>query len=731
MALVLLAPTAIDRGQGRARIPTHAFQRLKLIPNQWVSILRSDGHAHFARAWPDTSPAKHAIPTCTCDTLITSPITLSERDHLARNTPPAPAPEACVVRPFPIRPPPFTLVRVRVMRQEERGPGEASAKVVTPEEQVELEGCVVERVAVARQTKVVETIPESTEALVTSATAIEVTTDHRYLDADDDATPSPPPQDIRVPPGLEAAFDSLLETVMLPLVYAEAVEALRIDCPKGVLLYGPPGVGKTLVVTAVAKACNAHLVMMNGSDVFGSYTGESEARIKDKFSEAAGLARPVGGGGRGKPCILFIDEIDAVAPNRTDSSRHESRMVATLLTLMDGMVARGRLVVGLLNVVGSYLFAQLYAEATNGFVGADLSALCREAALTATLSALSSTPTTPATPPPLITSSAFHRALAKTTPSTIRSAPWVAVGGDLRGNASKFDPATPPSLKRHLDWEDVGGLEGVKRKLRQAVEWPMVYRETFGRLGLRPPRGILLYGPPGCSKTTLVKVRGGYIIAARSGATFLAINGAEIFSAYLGESERAVRLTFQRARASAPSVIFIDEVESMVAKRGMSAGSGGSGISGDPVQERILSTLLNEMDGIETAKDVLVVGATNRPDMVDSALLRPGRFDRIIYVEPPDADSRLKILSIHTRGMPLADDVDLRMIAYFRTDRFTGADLESVCREAALAALRESMGTGSVGMHHFDQALQTIIPSISHAMLQQYAKFEKEFGKGV
>ncbi|ORY53186.1 AAA-domain-containing protein [Rhizoclosmatium globosum] len=343
------------------------------------------------------------------------------------------------------------------------------------------------------------------------------------------------------------------------------------------------------------------------------------------------------------------------------------------------------------NVDASIDFNAL-AIATNGYVGADLMALCREAVMHCLEAGDGNT----------VSNADFVYGLSVTTPSTTRG---YAVG-----------------VPSGLTWDSVGGLEDVKLKLQQCVEWPITRRETFLRLGLKPPRGVLLYGPPGCSKTTLVK-----IIACTSNATFLSINGASLYSPFVGDSEQSVRALFHRARLSAPSVIFLDEIDAIVGSRDLSGGGGGTR---DATQESVLSTLLNEMDGIEVAKDVLVVGATNRPDMIDAALMRPGRFDKILYVPPPDLDARLKILHLYSKGMPLSPSIDFGSIAE-RTERYTGADLESVCREAAFAALRERKDeAGVVEACHFEDALISVKPSLSLDMLKQYAGFSGKFGKG-
>ncbi|KAI9013872.1 P-loop containing nucleoside triphosphate hydrolase protein [Phycomyces nitens] len=510
------------------------------------------------------------------------------------------------------------------------------------------------------------------------------------------------------PTGLEKAYEALYEVLSYPFLYRDWIATLGIECPKGILLYGPPGVGKTFLVTSVAEACGAKVFVIQGPEIYGPYLGESEEKLRLKFKEAQGWAAE-----NDSPVILFIDEIDALTPHRDRAQSHENRVVAQLLTLMDGIASRGRLVIiGATNRPNSIdpalrrpgrfdreisidapdkgtrhalITSQLrsmpldnsmdvesLATMTNGYVAADITSLCREAAMHAVQRA-----TKDPTKEMHVGMEDFMVAFGSVGPSM------------QRGFQVQVE---------QTGWDDIGGLEDVKKKLKQAVEWPILYKDSFIRLGLKPPRGILLYGPPGCSKTTLVKV-----IASTSGAAFLSINGAQLYSPYVGDSEKIIRTTFQKARASAPSIIFLDETEAIVGKRDMGNGGGG----GDSVQERVLSTLLNEMDGVETAESVLVVGATNRPDMLDAALLRPGRFDRLVYVPPPDFKARWEILKIHTRRIPLSDDVNLEVVAD-GTDNYTGADLQNVCREAAMISLRENHWAVKVTMEHFLQALATI-----------------------
>ncbi|KAI7881117.1 AAA-domain-containing protein [Lichtheimia hyalospora FSU 10163] len=530
------------------------------------------------------------------------------------------------------------------------------------------------------------------------------------------------------PTGLEKAYDQLYTVVSYPLLYKDWINELGIECPKGVLLYGPPGVGKTFLVSSVAKACGADLFVIQGSDIVGSFIGESEQVLRQKFNEAQSATTH-----SNKPVLLFIDEIDALAPHRDQSGSRDNRVVAQLLTLMDGIQVRDRLIViGATNrpnvidaalrrpgrfdreiamdapgfetremlfttclktmPVDDHVKPNTLASNTNGYVAADIAAVCREASLFA-LQRISRQGSMSNFQ---LGMEDFKVALGRVRPSIQRDV---------------------PIQEEKKDWKDIGGLEDVKKNLQQAVEWPLIYKDDFSRLGLKAPRGILLYGPPGCSKTTLVKT-----IASCSGTAFFTINPAQLYSPYVGDSEKIIRTAFRKARASAPAIIFLDETETMAGKRDMGNGSSGGG---DSVQERVLSTLLNEMDGVESAASVLVVGATNRPDMLDAALLRPGRFDRMIYVPPPDEAGRYEILKIHTRNTPLDQDVDLKMIAQ-QTNMYTGADLENLCREAAMAALRDIPYSKYVEMRHFNQVLKLVPPSISQSMIDMYANMQDE-----
>ena len=534
--------------------------------------------------------------------------------------------------------------------------------------------------------------------------------------------------------GLHEQIQRIREMIELPLRYPELFQKLGIDPPKGVLLYGPPGCGKTLLAKAVASEAEANFILINGPEIMNKYYGESEARLREIFRKAEENA----------PSIIFIDELDAIAPKRSEvSGEVERRVVSQLLTLMDGLKTRGQVVViGATNRIdavdpalrrpgrfdreirigvpdrnGRKEILQIHtrrmpladdvdldelANITHGFTGADLAALCREAAM-----------------------SALRRFLPKidlekdTIPAEILEE--LKVTREDFANALKI--VQPSALREvileipNVKWEDVGDLDRAKQELREAVEWPLKYPDVFKRLGIRPPKGILLYGPPGTGKTLLAKA-----VANESEANFISVKGPEVLSKWVGESEKAIREIFRKAREAAPCIVFFDELDAIAPRRGMHTDAG--------VTDRIVNQILTEMDGIQILKDVVVIGATNRPDILDPALLRPGRFDRIIYVPPPDVEGRYQILLIHTREMPLADDVDLKKIAEL-TEGYTGADLEAVCREAALAAARENLNIDKVYMRHFKMALEKVKPSIAPEQKREYEKILSEFKRSL
>jgi len=534
--------------------------------------------------------------------------------------------------------------------------------------------------------------------------------------------------------GLHEELQRIREMVELPLKHPELFRHLGIDPPKGVILYGPPGCGKTLIAKAIANETGAHFISINGPEIMSKFYGESEARLREVFQEAEQNA----------PSIIFIDELDAIAPKRGEvTGEVERRVVSQLLTLMDGLKTRGQvIVIGATNRIeavdpalrrpgrfdreirigvpdrnGRKEIFQIHtrrmplaedvdldelADITHGFTGADIAALCREAAM-----------------------SALRRFLPKidlereTIPAEILE--QIKVTREDFTNALRI--VQPSALREvilevpNVRWEDIGDLEQVKQELKEAVEWPLKYPDVFKRLGIRPPRGILLYGPPGTGKTLLAKA-----VATESEANFISVKGPEVLSKWVGESEKAIREIFRKARETAPCIIFFDELDAIAPRRGMHTDAG--------VTDRIVNQILTEMDGIQILKGVVVIGATNRPDILDPALLRPGRFDRVIYVPPPDVEGRYQIFQIHTREMPLDDDVDLRRLAEM-TEGYTGADIEAVCREAALTAAREDLNIKKVSMRHFVAALEKVKPSITPEQRREYEKILTDFRRSM
>lgn len=493
--------------------------------------------------------------------------------------------------------------------------------------------------------------------------------------------------------GLKRELQRVREIIELPLRYPEVFERLGIDAPKGVLLHGPPGCGKTLIARAVAHETDASFFSINGPEIIHKFYGESEAHLRKIFEEAAQKA----------PSIIFIDEIDAIAPRReTVVGDVEKRVVAQLLGLMDGLKSRAHVIViaatNLPNALdpalrrpgrfdrevvipipdrhGRLAILEIHsrgmplakdvemarlAEITHGFVGADLEALCREAAMICLRRIIPEIDFAHATLPYdalmklELCMEDFLAALREVEPSALREV-FVEV------------PAT--------SWEDVGGLEGAKRLLREAVEWPLKYGALFEAVGAKPPKGILLTGPPGCGKTLLAQA-----VASATHVNFISVKGPALLSKYVGESERGVREIFRTAKQAAPCLVFFDEIDALVPRRSADAAD-------SHVSERVVGQFLAELDGVEQLKGVLVLAATNRPDIIDPALLRPGRFDAVVEIPRPDERERLEILVVHTRGKPLAEDVRLATVAA-RTKDLTGADLGAICQRASLHAIRD------------------------------------------
>ncbi len=525
--------------------------------------------------------------------------------------------------------------------------------------------------------------------------------------------------------GMQSTIQKIREIVELPLRHPELFERLGIEPPKGVLLYGPPGTGKTLLAKAVANESDANFFHIGGPEVVSKFVGESEEKIRKIFKEAE----------EGAPSIIFVDEIDAIAPKRGEvTGEVERRMVSQLLTLLDGMKTRGQVIViaatnrpdsidealrrpgrfdreieigvpdrqgrkEILNIhtrnmpLDKDVNVNELANVTHGYTGADLSSLCKEAALKALRRILPEINLEEEFIPQeildkiTVTHEDFFSALREIMPSALREL-----------------YVERPSIH----WDEVGGLEAVKRDIREAVELPLKKPEVFENMGIRPIKGILLYGPPGTGKTMLAKAA-----ATESEANFIAINGPAVLNKWVGESEKALRELFKKARQAAPAVIFIDEIDSIAPKRGGSE-------EGSMVTERVVDTLLTEMDGLRSLKNVVVIAATNRPDILDAALLRAGRFDKMIEIPIPDRAARLDILKIHVKKMPL-EKVDLKEIAD-ATEGFTGADLENLVREAGMIAIRE--GAKKVGFVHFEKALKSVIPSVKKDDLESMAKFK-------
>jgi len=537
--------------------------------------------------------------------------------------------------------------------------------------------------------------------------------------------------------GLNEEIETIREMIEVPMKYPQVFKKLGVSPPKGIMLYGPPGTGKTLLAKAVASETESHFIHLAGPEIMSKWYGQSEENLRNVFKEAQEHA----------PSIIFIDEIDAIAPSREQvQGEVEKRVVSQLLTLMDGLEARGEVVViaatnrpdsidpalrrpgrfdrelqiGIPDRGGRKEILQIHtrgmplaedvkldklADVTYGYSGADLAALSREAAMGALRRVMPQIKkakegelSKEVLDSIIVSNDDFHDAMRKVEPSAMREV-MVEV----------------PNIK----WVDVGGLEEVKQELKESVEWPLRYGKLFKKMGVSAPRGILLYGPPGTGKTLLAKA-----VANESNANFIAVKGPELLSKWVGESEKNVRKIFSRARQVAPSIIFFDEMESLTGTRGGRGDSSG-------VKEGVVAQLLSEIDGVSELKDVVLIGATNRADLIDPALLRPGRFEKLVLVPMPDEDARREVFKIHTKGMNLGKGVNLAELVK-RTKGYSGADIEALIRKAGMLAIRDVIGRKSkaekVNKSHFDEALKKVKPSVPESMQGGKARGREDVG---
>ncbi|KYH26113.1 VCP-like ATPase [Halalkalicoccus paucihalophilus] len=533
--------------------------------------------------------------------------------------------------------------------------------------------------------------------------------------------------------GLQNEIQRVREMVELPMKHPQIFKKLGIEPPQGVLLHGPPGTGKTLLAKAVANETSASFFSIAGPEIISKYYGESEQQLREIFEDASEEA----------PSIIFIDELDSIAPKREDvTGEVERRVVAQLLTMMDGLESRGQVIViaatnrvdsvdpalrrpgrfdreisiDVPDETGREEILQIHtrgmplsddvslselADDTHGFVGADIESLTKEAAMRALRRYLPQINLDEEEVPPEL----IDRMIVKR--------------GDFRGALGEVEPSAMREVLVELpkmSWDDVGGLEDAIGDVKESVEWPLTNPERFTRLGIDPPAGVLLYGPPGTGKTLMAKA-----VANETNANFISIRGPQLLSKWVGESEKAIRQTFRKARQVSPTVIFFDELDSLAPARGQDVGSN--------VSERVVNQLLTELDGLEEMENVMVIAATNRPDMIDPALIRSGRFDRLVMVGQPGEEGREEILEIHTQDIPLAADVSLRELAEI-TDGFVGSDLASIAREAAMTALREDSDAEVVEMRHFRGAMESVRPTITDDILEYYEQIKDDFAGG-
>ena len=710
-----------DPGSGMAVIDREALGELGVASGDFVAIAGRDGNRAVARVWPsDSGDAGRGI--IRIDGQLRAAANVSIDDQVSvEPTDVAPAERVRVALPEGIRVRGDLSSHIREQLTDHAVT--AGDTVALPLGFGLLSGQGNRRVPL----RIVDTEPSGT-VVIGSDTAIaladassdEIAVEGGPTDDESAAAPAVAYEDIG---GLDDELDMVREMIELPMRHPELFGTLGIEPPKGVLLHGPPGTGKTLIAKAVANEIDAHFQTISGPEIMSKYYGESEEQLREVFEDAE----------EHSPAIVFIDELDAIAPKREEAGGDvERRVVAQLLSLMDGLEDRGRITVigatnrvdavdpalrrpgrfdreieiGVPDTAGREEILQIhtrgmpldedvdldrYADHTHGFVGADLESLAKEAAMGAlrrvrpeldldedeiaadVLDAIA------------VTDDDFREALRGIEPSAMRE---VFVD-------------TPD-----VSWDDVGGLDDAKARLQETIQWPMAHSDAYDRVGLDPSTGVLLHGPPGTGKTLLAKA-----VANEADANFISIKGPELFNKYVGESEKGVREVFSKARENAPAVVFFDEIDAIAAERG-------AGMGDNNVGERVVSQLLTELDGLEELEDVVVIATTNRPELIDDALLRPGRLDRHIEVVDPDEGARREIFEIHTQDKPLADDVALDDLAA-RTAGYVGADIEAVCREAATIAVRDHVTAAATDENaavddiyltadHFEQALEEV-----------------------
>ncbi len=725
-----------DAGRGLAAIDRVAMETLDLENGDYIVITGSDGGRAVARVWPGY-PEDEGRGVIRVDGRIRqeSSVGIDERVTVEKaEVKPARSISIATPQNLRIQGNVAPLVRDRL-----------SGQAVTKGQTINVGFGIGPMSGGGREIplRIADTDPSGT-VVVTDSTEITISEQpaEQITDEDRAGTPSVTYEDIG---GLDEELEQVREMIELPMRHPELFQQLGIEPPKGVLLHGPPGTGKTLMAKAVANEIDAYFTTISGPEIMSKYYGESEEQLRDIFDEAQENA----------PAIVFIDEIDSIAPKRGETSGDvERRVVAQLLSLMDGLEEREQLIViGATNRVDALdpalrrggrfdreieigvpdrdgrkeilqvhtrgmplsdaVDLDVFADNTHGFVGADLASLTKEAAMNAlrrirpeldldeeeidaeVLEALR------------VTEADFRGALKGIEPSALREV-FVEVPD--------------------VTWADVGGLEDTKERLQETIQWPLLYEDVFRAMDLDAAKGVLLYGPPGTGKTLLAKA-----VANESDSNFISIKGPELLSKWVGESEKGVRSVFSKARENAPTVIFFDEIDSIAGERGHRTGDSG-------VSERVVSQLLTELDGLEELEDVVVVATTNRPDLIDAALLRPGRLDRHVHVPVPDEDARRAIFEVHTREKPLAETVDIEDLAA-KTEGYVGADIEAVCREAAMAASREfihsvepeeiaeSVGNVLIGPEHFEYALEEVTPSVDQEARERYEELEQELSR--